>query len=446
MVLNDGGRKKLIATSQDVQRNFAIAAWAVRKHLDFVSSFSFQARTHTDFDDELEAYMAWWSDRQNCDVRRRHPFRRMIRLAEARKIVDGDFFFLKLAGDSVRGALQAIEADRVATPQSGPPGFKVDEWTNGIKTYAGGATKEYAINKRDEYGNLQFERIVPAASVFSHGCYDRFDQIRGVSPIAAALNTFQDCYEGFDYALAKLKVSQLFGLVFYRDAEAAFQNTVATMDSDGDGIADSGYEVDFGAGPVQLDLNPGDKAEFLESRSPATETVEFLRLMVHVSLKALDIPFSFFDESFTNFFGSRAGLIQYTKSCKAKVADLQELLNEITKWRIGLAIYDGELSLPRGMQFEDLRWEWVPDGTPWWNPVQEVKGATMAIAAGLDSPQRVCRETGTDFFENIDQIAEAMAYARERGVPLNLATTGTTNLDDTVDDSEDTKKKKNEDD
>ena len=421
--LKDKDRKKLAGTTQDVQRNFAIAAWAIRMHLNYVSSYTFQSRTNNpEVDEAVENFMYVWGNRFNCDIRRQHPFRRMIRLAEARRVVDGDFAFLKIGGEGLnRGRLQAIEADRIATPQQGAPqGFDTKAWTNGVKLSPSGFAQQYCINNRDENGRLTFGRIVPAKNVFIHGFYDRFDQVRGISPIAAALNSLQDVYEGFDYALAKIKVSQLFGLVFYRDAQEAFDGTAATLDADGDGTNESGYEVDFGSGPQMLDLNPGDRAEFLESRSPASETTDFLKLIIHVALKALDIPYSFFDEAHTNFYGSRGGLIQYLKSCRSKQADLQELLDEITKWRIGMAIADGELELPRGFEFEQLNWEWVPDGVPWWDPAKEVAGHASAIAAGLDNPQRVCRSVGTDFYDNIDLIAQANDYAKSKGVTMVL--------------------------
>lgn len=415
-------RTKLISTTQDVQRNFAIAAWAIRQHLNYVSSFTFQARTgNAEFDVQLEEFMRFWGNRQNCDVRRQHPFRRMIRLAEARRVVDGDFFFLKLAGQANRGRLQAIEGDRVASQDgSRMESAEGSQWVNGVLVDPLGVARQYAINNRSESGQLTLDRTVNARNVFAYGFYDRFDQVRGISPIAAALNSLQDCYEGFDYALAKIKVSQLFGLVLFRDATDALDGTSATLDADGDGVEDSGYEFDFGSGPQLLDLNPGDRAEFLESNSPASEVVNFLKLVIHVALKALDIPYSFFDESFTNFYGSRGGLIQYLKSCRSKQADLQELLDEITRWRIGLAVIDGDLTLPRGMEFDDLYWEWVPDGVPWWDPAKEVSGHAMAIAAGLDNPQRVCRQSGTDYYENIDLISQANEYARERGVNIVL--------------------------
>lgn len=421
-ILKDRDRRALAATAQDVQRNFAIAAWAIRMHLNYVSSFAFQSRTGDDeIDTAVEAFMLRWSSKYQCDVRKQHPFRRMIRLAEARRVVDGDVFFLKLSGEGAsRGKLQAIEGDRIATPTDLPAGIDPNNWTNGIRLTGSGIAKEFCICNRDSNGQLSFGRIVPEESIFSHGFYDRFDQVRGISPIASALNSLQDVYEGIDYALAKIKVSQLFGLVFYRDATDAFDGVKPTLDSNGDGFPDSGYEVNFAGGPQMLDLNPGDRAEFLESRSPATETVTFLKLIIHVALKSLDLPYSFFDESFTNFYGSRGSMIQYLKACRSKQQDLSELLDEITSWRLGMAIADGDLMLPRGVDFRDLSWEWVPDGVPWWDPAKEVSGHAAAIAAGLDTPQRVCRAIGTDFYDNVDEIAKANTYAKNRGVSIIL--------------------------
>jgi capsid protein len=364
----------------------------------------------------------------------------MIRMAEARRVVDGDFFFLKLAGESSRGMLQAIEADRIAQPEG--PEFRNGDWVQGVKVARDGSPRAYAIHDRTEYGSKEFLRTLAASNVLTHGFYDRFDQVRGISPIAAALNTFQDVYEGFDYALAKIKVAQLFGLVFYRDSVEPFDTTTATVDADNDGVADSGYAVDFKKGPQLLDLNPGDRAEFLESKSPPSEVVNFFQMMIHAALKSLDIPYSFFDESFTNFYGSRGGLQQYLKSCKAKIADVRDLLDDITRWRLGMAIADGELELPASVDFENLAWEWVPAGVPWWDPAKEVLGHTTAIAAGLDNPQRVCRESGTDFYENIDLISQANSYAAERGVTISLKGVSTAQArertsTDTEDDGED---------
>ena len=418
-------RDILAATSRDLSRNFAIAAWAIRKHLDYVSSFSFQARTPDEgYNVYLEQFLDDVSAAHRFDIARRHPLRRAVRLAEACRIRDGDVFWLKIAPQAAaaRGRIQAIEADRIRTPAADT--LTSGEWINGVKINASGAAQSYAICDRGTGGRYDLRRVVPARNVFHHSFFDRYDQIRGVSPIAAGLNAFRDVAENVEYNLAKTKLAALFGISFQREGMTnpfGPGAAVATRDSDGDGVDDSDFSVDLPQGTFALDLEPGEKAEILESKTPSGETVNFLTMMIQAALKSLDIPYSFFDESFTNFFGSRAGLIQYRKSCKSKVQDLQDLQNQWGRWRFGLAVADGELDLPAGKGFDFIAWEFVNDGVEWWNPVQSAQGAAMSIAQGISNPFLECERSGTKFKDNIDQTAAALEYAKSRGVDLHFA-------------------------
>ena len=97
-----------------------------------------------------------------------------------------------------------------------------------------------------------------------------------------------------------------------------------------------------------------------------------------------------------------------------------------------MAVADGELELPNGRDFDFLKWEWVPDGVPWWDGVKEARGAAMAIAMGLSSPQRECKLSGTDFETNMRETSEAMEIAGEYGVPLKFADSTAFNPEITV--------------
>lgn len=415
-------RKILRSNARDLARNFAIARWAINKHLDYVTQFSFQAYTgNVELDSSLEGWMVPRTSRYRFDVANRHPLRRAIRLAEACRVKDGDIGLMKIfppSGGQKAGTVQWIESDLIRTPSE-----RSDQqnWYNGVLCDGAGSARGYGLHVRKR-SQFEFKRVVSSRNLYLHAWYDRFDQVRGISPIASALNWYRDTYEGFEYSLARMKVEQLFGLKVTRLGDGgSLGNPTATADADGDGTNDSGYKVDLGKGPFMLDMDPGDDADFMQSKTPAKETTDFLKLMIHVALKSLDIPYSFFDESFTNFYGSRGGLIQYLKSCKSKIADIQDLLRWWTDWALGIAILQGEIQLPAGMLFEDIAYEWVPDGVPWWDSAKEVRGQAMAIAAGLSSPQKACIEAGTNFEENIDEIAAAREYATGKGVELVYA-------------------------
>jgi capsid protein len=412
-------RRTLVSGARDLRRNFAIAAWAIRKHLDYVSSFRFRADTgNPGLDDQIDRLVEIAARPQNFDAAGRHGLRRFIRLMEACRVVDGDILAIKLAD----GTLQAIEGDRIREPQGGsrefmpPPGAFI----NGVKVDDAGRPLAYAVHRRGPNGNgFEFERTIAASKVIYHAWLDRFDQIRGISPLAAAMNTYRDVYESFDYALAKAKVAQMFGLVFYRDAVDPAGDVTASSDSS------SRYDVDFGRGPVLLDLDPGDKAEFLENKTPPTEFQSFCTTMISVALKSLDLPFSFYDEAHANFHSTRGAFNLYLKSARAKQEDVRAVLDQWTLWRLQLAIVNGEVTLPAGMTIGNVRWQWMPDGVQWWDAETEIKADAMAISGGFDNWERVTRERmNGDVYDNIDANARVLEYAKSKGVQLVLPAQG----------------------
>ena len=61
-ILTPTKRKRLTNAARDLQRNFSVAAWAIRRHLDYVSRFSFEPKTgDKGLDAELRALMEWVS-------------------------------------------------------------------------------------------------------------------------------------------------------------------------------------------------------------------------------------------------------------------------------------------------------------------------------------------------------------------------------------------------
>jgi len=98
-------RRNLQANASDLSRNLALAGWMVRRHLDYVSQFAFYSRNQTgsddavgkDLDDQIQALMIEDSIPSRTDVANRFGREKMFRLAETRRVLDGDTYLLKLA-------------------------------------------------------------------------------------------------------------------------------------------------------------------------------------------------------------------------------------------------------------------------------------------------------------------------------------------------------------
>ena len=429
-----GQRTALVSTTRDLPRNFSIAAWAIRKHLDYVASVGFQPRSGDEqLDARIKALMKWWGRKENCDACARHPLWRQIRLAEARATVDGDVGFLKCR----TGQLQAIEGDRIRNPWGlglmwavdGGAGPSLTGWPpgsrliNGVVVNPTGKALGYSIAKRGPFGT-QFlpERIVPSRHFLLHAYFERFDQFRGVSPLSSALNDFRDIYEAKTYALAKAKVAQLFGLKFTRDESDEIgensrfdaEENAEIEEAEEEGVYNGcdtphlddarRYPLDFGRGLFSLDMDAGDDADILESRTPSEEFQSFIAVMIQIALKSLDLPHCFYDESETAWSSMRSAWIQYEDSAKSKRANLRDLLDAVTVWKLATWIASGLLELPGKMLLSDVEWEWLFTGIPWIDQLKEMQANQLAVALKLDSRTHILRQQQRQFSDVLDEL------------------------------------------
>ncbi|MDR3232278.1 MAG: phage portal protein [Planctomycetaceae bacterium] len=293
------------------------------------------------------------------------------------------------------------------------------EWVHGVKTDIAGADVGYAVHSRKQWGGFEFERYVPAENMILHGYFTRFDQVRGIGLLVSAANMFKDVYDSFDYALAKAKMMQLFGLKFKRDGMEPLGKTQKQEEE----AKRNQRKIDLqNKASYIVELQEGEDIESIESGQPSVQFQDYTKLMIMTALKSLDICYSMFDENHTNFYGSRAGITQYVESCKPKRESNIRLLEELTYWKLANEIIHGRLVLPGSMTVNDLWFDWTPCGLPWWRPDEEAKGLLTTITAGFDSYGGVCRSLGKEFRDIIDERQRDEEYARQHNVILPTMT------------------------
>jgi capsid protein len=408
----------LSSQGRDLLRNSSIAGFVIRKHNQYVAKTDFKCciPNQPQYNALIKKFIYYWGRRQNCDIARRHSLQELLTIIETHRIIDGDIGILKCSN----GRIQLIEGDRIRNPML-PDKQDGYEWIHGVKVGNTGQAFKYAIHKRGEGGGFTFEREVSAENMILCGYYNRVDQIRGVSLLSSAINQFQDVYEGIEYALAKAKLSQLLGIV--TKCEDDLQATPEENEQDAEALHKQIKET-FGSGTVHLDLRPGEEAQLIESSTPSTQFQQFIQNVIQLALAALDIPYSFFDGSKTNYYGTRGALDNYIESCVNKQVGLIEALHEITDWRLRMAIIDGELpSPPNGMSVDEMLWycDWIGARMPLWRLIEDAKGYLVAEQCGNISPQKVTGMYGMDFDENLSEIAEAVHTANTLGVNLPLS-------------------------
>ena len=403
-------RKALVSESRDQQRNFTLAGFALRKHLQFVSYYRFSAETpNREFNRAFERRLDVWKRRENCDGARRSAFDELLTLVESHRAVDGDVGILRRSD----GRIQIVEGDRIKNP----PDADVEKWVNGVELDRDGVAKRYAIWSRDRNGTLVYERNV-SADVFDLVAYrTRRDQIRGVSLFAPAVKMISYLYDGLDYALAKLKLEQMMGIVTKLDDGG---NLVGVSGTDPN-VVGGALREKFGRDLLHIALKTGEEAAFMESNNPSQNFQSFTELVSRLIFASLDLPYSFFDGSKTNFYGSKGEFEQYLDTVEKKQAPTIATLNEwIFDWLLPNWIAEGSIQLPSGWTVDKVREDcgWKGSGLPYWRLFEYVKQTQTAINGGLVDPYALADSFGESFTCNIEKLKQAREYAKENGVFL----------------------------
>lgn len=431
-ILTIDRRDRLNSVSRDVRRNNLIGAWMIRKHQDFVSDIIIRIGGKDDgLKRTLDDLLALRTSRGSFDVAGRFDLHEFVRIAEGGRTLEGDFGIQKLKS----GHVQGIEADCIRDPRE--VGIDRDDWHNGVRVAPrGGRHIEYALHHRNRHGGFEFDKRVPARNFWLHGYFDRVNQVRGVTPLSTALNGLSYIYDLREFTHAKARLAALLGFKFTKalsddtdEDEQGIGPTTYTDDTETDQLdetteAKAKARIKFENGIASINLEPGEDLNVVESKTPPTELLNFIRFDVMLCMLALDLPFNWLDPSQSNFFGGKGALQLYQRSAQHKQRGNIQLVRSWINWILREEIIAGRLTLPSGQTIGTLPINVYARGLPWWDKNHELTGDLIGISAGIDNPQDVAQAHDRDFYENVDQTAAALTYAREKlgnlGMRLNF--------------------------
>lgn len=416
-------RERLISAARDVERNFSLAGFAVRKHLQSVAYYQFYANTpDPSFNARLTGLVERW--KETCDITGRHCFDDLIYIVERLRLIDGDVALLRTANNQI----QVIEGDRIKNP---PDALSTSRWVHGVYCNEVGVAEQYAIWDRTSYGgNLSYQTTLPADNIDLLGYYSRADQVRGVSPLAPAIRMFSLLEDALNLALAKAKVEQSIGLVTKLIGDSQLAPSPVPLAEREKGIDQAARET-FGPGILHLSLKDGEEASLLSSNNPSTNFLQFAEQVIRLVFAALDIPYSFYDGSATTFFSGRGELEQYLDSVERKQHTTIRMLNKwVRDWLIPNWLINNQLDLPAGLTLDQITNSigWSGAGLPTWRLLEYSKDAATAIQLGLISPTELIESYGYNPRKNLQDTAEFIALAKELGIQLPFGAPTTTNI------------------
>lgn len=413
-----------------------------------------------------------WASSKDCDIYRRNNFYDLQYVAYMAYLTDGDSFALfrrKMPTSwmpySLR--LQVLEANRVSNPllsgNTAPYGISSVEMRNtdngnrivsGVEVDDDGAIAAYWVSNKVPFDRIDVDGIVEWQRVEAFGpktgmpnilqiCHDvRADQYRGVPYLAPVIETLKQVSRYTTAELASAIVKTFFSLFFTQSATSMDVGDVLgnpygsyegeSVDESHAPIVDVG-EYALGAGTLNA-LPKGVDVKAVDASNAQSTFKPFLDELIKQVGAALNIPSEVLTKAFTSSYSaSRAALLQAWDEFKARrVWFARDFCQPVYEAWLTEAVATGRIEAPGFFDDPLIRnaWcnaEWFGPAMSILDPTKDVTGSHLRVLYGLSTREREAAEmTGSDYEDNLAQIAYEREKMQELGVTESDKTTSST--------------------
>ena len=399
-----------------------------------------------------------WADSLTCDLYRKHNFYDLQDIAYLSYLVDGDSWAAikyrkPTPTNPYRTRIQLFEAARVCNPDSLGAMSNTDEVTvttvnpkngnriiNGVEIDRYGAVVAYWVSNRTPYDpaafarNLEWTRVeafgkksgMPQVLQISHE--DRPEQYRGVPYLAPAIEVLKQVSRYTNAELSAAIIKSFFTLFFTsggsNDIDDVLGNTYANEPIDVDDLRN----IQVGPGTLNL-LPDGVDVKAIDGNRSLSTFEPFTNVLMSQIGASLGIPaeviLNRFQESYS---AARGALIQAAAVFRTRRTWFaRDFCQPIYEAWLYEAISLGRVEAPGFGSDPIVTKAW--SGADWFgpvmgmlDPVKEVNGAALRVKYGFSTSEREAAElTGTNFDDNVDQIASEHAAWSVRGLTVPKA-------------------------
>lgn len=415
---------------------------------------TWQKKTRREFD--------LWASSKHSDLYRRNNFYDLQDMAYIAYLVDGDAFALfrrkpptHYMPYSLR--LQILEGNRISNPMDGSfPGglgpFAVEmvspdtgnRIVSGVEIDADGAVEAYWVCNKVQGDPVEAAKIEKWVRVKAFGdlsgmpnivqiCHDiRSEQYRGVPYLAPVIETLKQVSRYTNAELTAAIIKSFFALFFTNNPSGASDMPAPSTYGMGEGR--EGYDPnapvvdvsEYGLGPGTLNALPaGVDVKAVDAGRSMSTFDAFVSQLVKQIGAAIGVPYEVIMKNFTSSYSaSRAAMLQAWEEFKLRrtwfARDFCQPVYEV--W-LTEAIAIGRIEAPGFFDDPAIRAAWCH--ADWYgptmsilDPVKDITGSALRVQYGLSTREREAAEmTGTDFEENLDQLA----WEKERIDALGLS-------------------------
>lgn len=416
-------RDDVRARARDLERNSDIMNSVVGAYKRNVigGGYNVQAKTEeTELNKQIEKAWKKWCKKINCDVTGTQSLNQIIRMAVERKKIDGGILFVKryTSDGFVPFKLQMIEVDEL---DSGTvtPRYEGNKVIGGIEYNSYNKPMGYYIKQYDIDGFSQREAVwVDAKDVIFYFTKKRPSQLREMSDMAPTIPRIRDVNEFMTAVSVKQRIEACLSVFIKKGLP-----TTGIGRTQGGAAADrQSYDGKMLMPGMIKELNAGDEVQVVNPNGQGADATSFTKLQQRLVGAGQGISYEATsrDMSESTYSSTRQGLIEDELTYKEDKEQLVEILDEIYETFIISAVLCGALSIPSFWQEKDryLSHEWIQEPKPWIDPYKESNANMIALKSGQKTFKQISAETGKDWRDQVDDMAEVLNYGKEKGIDL----------------------------
>ena len=374
--------------------------------------FNLQAETgDTELNQQIEKLWAQWCKKRNCDVTGTQSFSQMLRMAVRRKKVDGGMLFVKrYTGDGLLPfKLQAMEVDELdsSTIIARHMGNRV---CGGIEYTPYNKPVGYWFRQYSIDGITAPEPVyIEAKDVIFYFSKRRPSQLREMSDMAPTLPRIRDANEFMVAENTKQRLLACIALFIKRVNPANWGRQ-----SPGSG---KNYDRRMFTPGMVSELNAGDDVDMINPQGQATDAAQYVKLLQRLISSGQGLSYEAVarDMSGSTYSSTRQNLIEDGLTYADEVELLAEVMDEIYESFLISAVLADKIHIPDFWAQKNTYFvhHWVKPPKPWIDPAKEATATQTAMRTGQKTFKQIAAENGKDWRDQVDDIAEVLAYAKE---------------------------------
>lgn len=410
------------ARARDLERNSDImnSVTGAFKRNVIGNGFQLQAKTSEDaLNKEIERLWRKWCKARNCDVTATQSLNQMLRMAVVRKKIDGGVLFVKryTRDGMIPFSIQMVEVDELDGTQVEPRGGAGHRVVGGIEYNEYNRPVGYWIQQYQVDGFSLIQPVyVDAQDVIFYFTKKRPSQVREMSDMSQTVTRIRDVNEFITAVAVKQRIEACLS-VFIKKALP-----VTGLGRQGTAPDRVDYDGKTLSPGMIRELNAGDDVQVVNPSGQSADAASFVKLQQRLvgAGQGLSYEATSRDMSQSNYSSARQGMIEDDMTFGEEREGILAVLDEIYESFLISCVLCGRVSIPGFWENLEayLDHSWIRQPRRWIDPAKESAATKTALNTGVKTYKQIAAEEGADWRSQIDDMAEVLEYAKERGIDL----------------------------